>query len=672
MDTRNWSVGFKKAVLSCVVSSGIFAAQAEAVGWTGNAGDGKWSTPDNWEGGLPPQDGDSVFNLPGGGATEVDVAFTNRNLLIGAEAGAFAFGGTGPLFLAAGLTNLSSSVQSFSVPMTLGETSGAFAVHAAGPLATTGSVQTAVSSLVKTGAGEWATTDSALLNAEDVEVEEGTLRIARRDADARRICPEVWAGTASSGAGNLIWHNVRLADVIGVTGLTGGGSMQGESDIPYTPFFWQNNGTTATVQLHRLVSDMVKVVCLTLTQVGNDVYARNTQAGYGPASKILFGKDLTKTSGWTKTGYTRANSATAAGYGVHNIRPLVEPKVTDYSPDVFAGTSGNGNLVWRNVCLKDVVSVTGLAGGASIAQDYRGSAYTPFHWQHNGTTAKVQFQIIENTTLKVVCVTFTQVGNDVYALNTQAGYATANATTMFGKDLTRDTGWYKTNYTRADSAIAAGYGVYDIRPTLVMQPAGTITVRDGARIDVSQEGLSSASPVSETEATHGKKIYVAGDGPDGAGALYNSADATTCGATFGHIVLTGDASVGGGSMGLCEKAGSAASETSARLEGDHTLTVRNADAAFTLRNVAIDVKKIQVLGQLGIEGELTGTVTDGICLANGSSVCANGGASVSSADIPFTVEDGATVTVETTAAIDIMGAFVNPARWCSLPRARKR
>ena len=784
-DTRSRSVRCTKMILACVALTGAFAASAETVAWTGWAGDGKWSSPNNWAGQVLPQGGDSVFSLQDGGATEVDVAFTNASLQINAGTGAFTFGGTGPLTLLANLTDRSAAAQSFAVPLEFGETDGAFAVQANGPLATTGTVRTAVSSLVKTGAGEWATSDGALLGAQDVAVEAGTLRIARRDGlDGARYSPVVigknptlvWRGvrladvkgayarpcgksftqhwikylpfhwrndgeTATvqfqavqggytkgacvtltqqgddvyaqttkvaygepaklgddmlSGTGwktstiaesvtardygvcnlrpafpaddiacvrvedavagptdTLVWRNVRLADVTGVVGCPCGLSMGSQNDmwqtLRYTTFFWEKNsdGTSATVQF-QLLSGLVKGVCATLTQRGEDVYARTTWAGYGNADK--FGADMRSGSGWTKNKVVA--DLASRDYGVYNLRPVFGTDAAHRSDGIV---SASEVLVWSNVQLADVMGVVGRPCGSGIV-GWQNLSYTSFFWQNNGTTATVQFQTLDSQA-KGVCVTLTQRGNDVYGSATKAAYGAAD---KFGEDMLSGSGW---TYCKAANGRELGdYGVYDLIP-LMPAKNGKITVANGARLDVA----ASSSSLADGEATRGKTIYVSGTGVDGNGALYNSeATGASSGYEYGHIVLAGDTRVGGGVQGIRPLDGSA--DADAVLEGGATLTVACTNfifsgTQFALRQLDVATRAMFQVDDLsddrdGTDRNVGGTITNGIhLLADGAvELC------VRTAELPSTMpivaEPGSRATLDVGSnAVNVRGSL---------------
>lgn len=107
-----------------------------------------------------------------------------------------------------------------------------------------------------------------------------------------------------------------------------------------------------------------------------------------------------------------------------------------------------------------------------------------------------------------------------------------------------------------------------------MSAGGELRIENGARLDMnSAEG---SVGLSGNEPTHGKRIFVAGQGPDGSGALYNSSTNNDASCHFGEIVLTGDAKTGGGRFALRPLTGSALATDATSLTGDYVLTVANS------------------------------------------------------------------------------------------------
>ncbi len=177
---------------------------------------------------------------------------------------------------------------------------------------------------------------------------------------------------------------------------------------------------------------------------------------------------------------------------------------------------------------------------------------------------------------------------------------------------------------------------------------GDIVVKDGARLDL--HVASTARDIQKNELTRSKTIHVAGSGPDGAGALYNSILSAPGGSShISRLVLTGDTKAGGGNVTV--RGAMSASDSAypdASITGPYTLTVANAgpttaDDIFFIANSAINVAGINLTGGMQLEGTLTGTVANGVKLSNGSSLRLR--EAVVPEGIPLSVDAGATVDV---------------------------
>lgn len=177
--------------------------------------------------------------------------------------------------------------------------------------------------------------------------------------------------------------------------------------------------------------------------------------------------------------------------------------------------------------------------------------------------------------------------------------------------------------------------------------AGSIYVENGARFDINTDHGNGTGLV-RIEGSHGKTIYIEGDGPDGEGALYNSRLSENWGFSFGHVVLTGNASTGGRAF-MSVRPASGSAIPGAAIEGPYTLTVRNRLAGsgvsrgFCLSGATVNLARINVLGDLTFEGTLSGAVTNGIHFCDGTSVCLCN-ATLPETGFDFIVEDGATIT----------------------------
>ena len=211
---------------------------------------------------------------------------------------------------------------------------------------------------------------------------------------------------------------------------------------------------------------------------------------------------------------------------------------------------------------------------------------------------------------------------------------------------------------------------------------GEIVVKNGARLDlnVGQTSLD----LTMNEPTRSKTVYVEGIGPDGAGALYNSAPSDGGGSShISSLVLTGDAKTGGANVTV--RGGLTGSvRPDASFTGPYTLTVANTGPSngdiFFIVNSAINVAGINLTGGMQLEGTLTGTVANGVRLANGSnlrlreavvpegiplvvepsaSAALSGNVAASTVNGSLTIGEGATLSTTPNAPITFNGAVTN-------------
>lgn len=179
--------------------------------------------------------------------------------------------------------------------------------------------------------------------------------------------------------------------------------------------------------------------------------------------------------------------------------------------------------------------------------------------------------------------------------------------------------------------------------------AGEIRISNGARLDVNVDAAQAAS-LARTEVTHGKTVYVEGAGPDGLGAFVNSVEAANWGCTFGRLVLTGDAASGGaGSLSVRPLLNSRI--PGAAFEGPGTLSVKGP-GQFALNTASCEVGGIRVEdgGYLQFEGSISGTVTNGVTLLNGSFLRFWGGSIPAEVPINVPAEASARLAVASASA----------------------
>ena len=157
----------------------------------------------------------------------------------------------------------------------------------------------------------------------------------------------------------------------------------------------------------------------------------------------------------------------------------------------------------------------------------------------------------------------------------------------------------------ADIPILVTNGVFKLGVTTanVFGSSGTITVKEKGQFDVNYGVGGGSSPVRN------KAFEIEGEGPDGSGALYNSATSKSYGYHLSTVTLTGDATIGGTSR--LDFRGNGYGVTGP----DYVLTTKNLDmVAFCGGTTHLEVKKV-------------------VCSEGGVlQPCSNGG--------PLTIEEG--------------------------------
>ncbi len=211
---------------------------------------------------------------------------------------------------------------------------------------------------------------------------------------------------------------------------------------------------------------------------------------------------------------------------------------------------------------------------------------------------------------------------------------------------------------------------------------GAIVVKDGARLDVNSS-LDWDYPVQHAS-TRSKTVSIQGNGPDGAGALYNSNVNGANGSELSRLILTGDAKAGGGHVYVRALASSEFPESV--ISGhEHTLTVDTGIGCetvnwFGLAGTALDLARIDVNGYLHVQDEITGSVADGVHFKDGSNlrlhiatlpatvpIIADAGANVkvagsgsaSKVNSTLTIGEGATMTATASQPITFYGPVTN-------------
>ncbi len=593
----------------------LVASPAGTAAWTGAENGRNWSEAGNWRDGQLPQTGDSVtFNQTAGGILSQDMAsLVLDSLTFGADAGTYSQEGGLTLGVLHAMTNLSSNTQTFALPMALGSIGEPFTAFVAeeGGLTLLDVAEMSSDVLYKKGAGVLEISDAAICAAGDVRVEGGVLQIGTRSGKTLRRYEPVQLTTADQ----LVWRNTYLSNVRTVTAVTDPDSASAHSYWSglILPFHWTvaADGLSATVDFQQYDGTYTKGVSVVLTQKGDDVYARYTAMQFQKA--FILGQPF-------------ANLKSASNYRLSHLRP-----VTTYEPVMM--TTG-WQTIWKNINLGEVTGLKGYYTGAWCNQFAEAAGY---FWNYNRASGTATVQV-HDAGYRSTVVELKQVGPDVQAHSIRTGYSP-------GKTPLDNMEFPVNALTVATSPTGNHYGTICLRPLpmsddeIMRQEGGQIVVSPGARLDV---GLNhnNAATLAQTESTHGKMVFVAGDGPDGLGALYNSVLTANWGCTFGHVVLTGDASAGGGAMDVRPLAGStlASAAGSARLEGPFTLTTDCQ--RFCLCDLSVDVDRIVNKQSLFLAYGVTGVVTNGVHLLANSRLQLFD--TTLSKEIPLVVDAGAT------------------------------
>ncbi len=151
----------------------------------------------------------------------------------------------------------------------------------------------------------------------------------------------------------------------------------------------------------------------------------------------------------------------------------------------------------------------------------------------------------------------------------------------------------------------------------VFGSSGTITVNGTGQFDLNFRSTNGgASPVLN------KTFYIEGDGPDGSGAIVNTAASGGYAAHLSHVYMTGDATIGGTARVECRGAGYGISGAG------YTLTVKNTESLvltsgstssknyITCQKVICDGGTLQPC-QVNKNATVTLTITEGVTLKNG-------------------------------------------------------
>jgi fibronectin-binding autotransporter adhesin len=126
--------------------------------------------------------------------------------------------------------------------------------------------------------------------------------------------------------------NTQLSAVTSISGLMGGAFVNNNNPLAANPYFFTNDGTTASCQLQIVDGGHLKCVKIEFNQVGNDVTARAIYAKY-----ILNSSALGTNFDTTGTTNTIATTKGGAGYGAESTTLLLGTNAV--GPVILSGTN---------------------------------------------------------------------------------------------------------------------------------------------------------------------------------------------------------------------------------------------------------------------------------------------------------------------------------------------
>ncbi|MBR6733218.1 MAG: hypothetical protein IKL96_02340 [Kiritimatiellae bacterium] len=218
---------------------------------------------------------------------------------------------------------------------------------------------------------------------------------------------------------------------------------------------------------------------------------------------------------------------------------------------------------------------------------------------------------------------------------------------------------------------------------------GKVTVKDGGQLNINDTETTSTTTSPRHEITHTKTFSIAGDGPDGRGALINDAldgrgDLNPYGSQFRRIELEGDATVGGTHrMEVRAKGSTAATATPGIYGPGKRLTVKSTNPygfgivsqpinvgaitiseGATLRPEAIAESQLDIPGGITLDGGIIhgyGTTYPAsvpiIVGAGGGAIDSQNGTTTFKG--PVNVPEGGTLTLRGSYTMTFSGAITN-------------
>ena len=286
----------------------------------------------------------------------------------------------------------------------------------------------------------------------------------------------------------------------------------------------------------------------------------------------------------------------------------------------------------------------------------------------DGLSLAVQESITNNSTAAQTFLSPLALGaGGEFAVHTAGSMSFADAAVSFTELKKSGAGelTIKDSTLHAAPNVTVSEGALHVLPTSEAKTksdgTGSIRVANGAQLILDVN--NGTGNISVVEPMRGKTVYVEGDG-DGRGAIVNLRNTDSTGdwaGYFSHLVVTGDASIGGGHIGVWPNASSGIAD--ARAEGPGTLTLKTVQTAkfgFTFCGAQFALGGLVNEGKMQFQDAVDGTITNGVTLADGSETTLY--KTTVSSGISAAVAPGATVTLKGQSNTSTLnGAFTVPA-----------
>lgn len=360
--TKRTAISFAIVGLASGLPFSTSADAADAI-WNGGGADSNWNTANNW-GGTAPVAGDS---LTFGGTTRLTPAnnFTAGTSFAGitfaSGAGAFTLGGTNRIALAGPVVNSSSTLQKFTLPISL-DSSQTFNTGTAGlTLGATGAgaigVVSGTGGITKEGSGT-LTLNAANTYTGATNITSGTLLLA--NAGTGKLSSSTAVTVASAALFNIGDRSTAVGSIHGQGNISGTGNLTLTS-----------GGNDASTLFSGAISftggagsgTLVKNGTGTLTLAGTNTYGVTTIN----AGTLVFQKTSAKGTG-TATAAAAGTIGLGVGgsgdYSVSQVGNLFNSTLTGFSLNSASGvaidtTAGNFS---QTVALTAARALTKLGG----------------------------------------------------------------------------------------------------------------------------------------------------------------------------------------------------------------------------------------------------------------------------------------------------------------------